>query len=217
MRKLLLLRPEPGLSASVARAKGLGLSVIACPLFKVEPLAWQVPDPAGYDALLLTSANAVRQAGPGLGRLRALPVHAVGAATAAEAAAAGLHVSSVGTSSAAELLATLPAGLRLLHLGGEQVSEGVARLDRRIVYRSAEIAQPELPPLAGLVAVVHSPRSGQRLSELADTRADTRIAAISAPAAEACGTGWQTIAVASSPDDERLLALAAELCHTPEL
>ena len=55
------------------------------PLFSVESLAWKVPDAASFDALLLTSANAVRQAGAGLTQLRGLPVHAVGAATATAA------------------------------------------------------------------------------------------------------------------------------------
>ena len=47
MRKLLLLRPEPGLSASAERARAIGLDVIACPLFRVEPVEWAAPDPAG--------------------------------------------------------------------------------------------------------------------------------------------------------------------------
>ena len=38
MRKLLLLRPEPGLSASAERARSMGLDAIACPLFRVEPV-----------------------------------------------------------------------------------------------------------------------------------------------------------------------------------
>ncbi|HEY0629709.1 MAG TPA: uroporphyrinogen-III synthase, partial [Sphingomicrobium sp.] len=68
MRKLLLLRPEPGLSASAERARALGLEVICRPLFEVEPVEWASPDPAAYDGLLLTSANAVRHGGPELGR-----------------------------------------------------------------------------------------------------------------------------------------------------
>ena len=69
MRKLLLLRPEPGLSASVTRARALGLDVIACPLFRVGPVEWALPDSARFDGLLLTSANALRNGGPGLRQL----------------------------------------------------------------------------------------------------------------------------------------------------
>lgn len=119
MRKLLLLRPEPGLSASVTRARALGLDVIACPLFRVGPVEWALPDSARFDGLLLTSANALRNGGPGLRQLVGLPVHAVGPATAEAARAAGFEVDSVGTTNVADLLNQLPANLRLLHLAGE--------------------------------------------------------------------------------------------------
>jgi uroporphyrinogen-III synthase len=216
MRKLLLLRPEPGLSASAERAKALGLEVIACPLFEIEAVGWDVPGSANYDALLLTSANAVRHAGEGLERLRSLPVHAVGEATASAASGAGLRVVNVGWAGAAELLATLPPSARLLHLAGEHLSrpDSSHRIDTRIVYRSAAIEEPALPPLKGLVAAVHSPRAGARLAELSGARHRTMIAAISPSAAEVCGGGWERVESAVRPDDESLLAVAAMLCHT---
>ena len=46
MRRLLVLRPEPGASATVERARALGLDAVAMPLFEVEPVAWDAPDPA---------------------------------------------------------------------------------------------------------------------------------------------------------------------------
>lgn len=215
MRKLLLLRPEPGLSASAERARALGLDVLTCPLFRVEPVPWQAPDPAAFDALLLTSANAVRHGGAGLDRLRALPVQAVGAATAAAAQDVGFRVEAIGEGDVIDLLARLPASLRLLHLAGENHRDpSDPRIERRIVYRSAAIAEPNLPPLQGLVVAVHSPRAGQRLAELARDRSSTTIAVISQAAAEACGTGWERVEVADLPNDNSLLALAARLCHT---
>lgn len=215
MRKLLLLRPEPGLTASAERAAALGLEFIACPLFRVEPVDWVAPDPAGYDALLLTSANAVRHGGNGLETLRHLPVHAVGAATAAAAREAGFQVRSVGSGDLGDLLAELPASLRLLWLAGEVRRGGCRdRIDTWVVYRSAPIEAPGLPSIEGLVVAVHSPRAGRRLAELAGTRDRTTIAAISAAAAEACGTGWERIEIARLPEDSGLLALAAMLCHT---
>ena len=216
MRTLLLLRPEPGLQASVQRAEALGLDVVGCPLFRIEPVEWNLPRPADYDALLLTSVNAVRCAGPGLKEYRHLPVHAVGAATAAAAAEAGLNVAGIGWAGLDELLAALPRSARLLRLAGEDRSEtaGGHSIDVRTVYRAATIADPALPPLAGLVAVVHSPRAGARLAELAPERGGTSIAAISSSAARACGEGWERIEAAVRPDDESLLALAATLCHT---
>src|SRR5687768_9453521 len=85
MRRLAILRPEPGASATVERARELGLDAFAVPLFAIEPLAWELPDSGAFDALLLTSANTVRQAGPSLERLLQLPAYAVGDATAAAA------------------------------------------------------------------------------------------------------------------------------------
>lgn len=215
MRKLLLLRPEPGLSASAERARALGLDVVACPLFRIEAVNWDVPDPAGYDALLLTSANAVRNGGPGLEYLRGLPVHAVGEATAAAAREAEFRVETVGERGAVELLGKLPKSIRLLHLAGEHhrdIEDG--RIDRNIVYRSAEIEDPVLPPLEALVIAVHSPRAGRRLAQLAGNRSRTAIAAISRAAADACGSGWERVEAAAEPNDNSLLALAASLCHT---
>jgi uroporphyrinogen-III synthase len=216
MRKLLLLRPEPGLSVSVERATAMGLDVVSCPLFRVEPVDWVAPNSAGYDALLLTSANAVRYGGTGLEALRHLPVHAVGAATAAAARGAGFHVRSIGSGDLSDLLAGLPTSLKLLWLAGEDRREAQSRegIDIRIVYRSCPIEAPVLPSLEGMVVAVHSPRAGSRLAELAGSRAGTAIAAISAAAAEACETGWERIEIAGQPDDSAVLALAAMLCHT---
>jgi len=214
MRQFLLLRPEPGLSASAEQARQLGLKVIACPLFRIEPVAWRGPDPADFDALLLTSANAVQFGGPELDRLKALPVHAVGEATAEAARKAGFGVASTGTGNAGDLLAALPSTLRLLHLAGQDHRETGRDLDRRVVYRSAAIDDPPLPPLDGLVVAVHSPRAGQRLAEFAVQRDQTMLVAISRQAADAAGHGWERIEVAGEPNDSSLLALAAMLCHT---
>ncbi|HEU0310799.1 MAG TPA: uroporphyrinogen-III synthase [Sphingomicrobium sp.] len=214
MRKLLLLRPEPGLSASAGRALALGMEPLCCPLFRVEPQDWRPPDPNEYDGLLLTSANGVRHAGPQLDALQSLPVHAVGRATAEAAREAGFDVKSCGSGDVADLLATLPA-LRLLHLAGEDHrAVDDAGIDRRIVYRSVPITEPGLPPIQGLVVAIHSPRAGARLAELAHDRNKTIVAAISDAAARACGMGWEGVAVAAEPDDESLLALAATLCQT---
>ena len=107
MKRILVLRPEPGASATVKRARERGLDAIAIPLFEVEPIAWEVPEVASYDALLLTSANAVRHGGEGLQELRALPVHAVGEATAEAAREAGFCIASTGDADVERLLGSI--------------------------------------------------------------------------------------------------------------
>ena len=216
MRKLLILRPEPGASASAERARALGLEVLICPLFAVQSIAWTAPDPARFDALLLTSANALRHAGPGLRALAVLPVVAVGEATADAARAAGFAVSHVGDAGVDALLRTLPGRQHLLHLAGEDhwTVETAHHVEHQPVYRAAMIDDPRLPDLSDLVVAVHSPRAGARLGQLAGDRSATVIAAISDAAAAACGPGWQMVEHAKRPDDMALLALAARLCQS---
>lgn len=219
MRPLAVLRPEPGASATLARAEAMGLDAFALPLFAIEPVPWTIPDPRAFDGVLLTSANAVRQAGAGLHSLNALPVHAVGKATAIAAAEAGLAVESVGSCGVEELLASLPP-LRLLHLSGEHrrtPSTPRQQLTFLPVYRSAALPDPSgLERIVGAVALIHSPRAGCRLAELLPERSRTTVAAISAAAADACGSGWERVGVAERPGDEAMLSLAATLCkHLP--
>ncbi|MCW3797767.1 uroporphyrinogen-III synthase [Sphingomonas sp. BN140010] len=212
----MVLRPQPGASATLARAAGMGLPAIAIHLFSVEPLEWQPPATGTFDGLLLTSANAPREAGPQLDLLRGLPVYAVGEATGAAARAAGLHVVEVGRGGVKELLAGVPRDLRLLHLcGADRTAEPTpVSVDCIPVYRAAPIDAPTgLDRLPGSVALVHSPRAGRRLAEVAGERQDVRVAAISKSAADACGTGWAALEAAPEPTDAALLSLAARLCQ----
>lgn len=216
MRPLVLIRPEPGLSSSADRARAMGLEVIRWPLFRIEPVAWSVPDADDFDAMLLTSANAVRQAGSGLSQVSGLPVYAVGGATAEAARQADLSVIGVGEAGVDALLQTVPANQRLLHLtGAEQAPRSVERTIRDvIVYRSVPIEGATPTALARSVIAVHSPRAGRELAARITDRAAISLAAISEAAASACGSGWEQVAIAEKPGDGPLLSLAATLCQT---
>jgi uroporphyrinogen-III synthase len=217
MRTVIVLRPEPGASATVARAAGLGLDAISIPLFIVEAVAWAVPNPAAFEALLVTSANAVRHGGAGLERLKGLPMHTVGNATADAAREAGFVVASSGNAGVDHLLDSLKPGLRLLHLCGEdrRTPAGPRQTIEAVpVYRSRAIEPRPSPQRArGAVVLVHSARAGRRLAELVEDRAMTAIAALSPAVADAVGPGWAEIQVAAEPCDDALLALAARLCN----
>lgn len=213
MSKVVVLRPEPGASATLARARAAGIDAVAIPLFAVVPMAWEAPDPNAVDALLLTSANAARHGGAGLAGLKQLPTYCVGEATAAAARKAGLKVVGTGVGDANALLEQVPGGLRLLHLTGvnHQVIPGATQL---AVYTSQTIdPPPPLDALIGGVAMVHSARAGERLAELVTDRSVIAIAAISKTAADACGGGWQQIEAIAAPTDGALLALASALCQ----
>src|SRR3954454_17808959 len=118
MTQLLILRPEPGTSATMARAKERGLDVAAVPLFVVEPVEWRCPEPSRFDGLLLTSANALRHGGEQLNSLRGPKVHAVGQATADAAGDAGFDIASTGEAGVGRLLDSIEGELKLLHLCG---------------------------------------------------------------------------------------------------
>ena len=214
MRRVLVLRPEPGATATVERARRLGIDAIALPLFEVEPIEWQVPDPDAFDGLLLTSANAVRHGGEGLARLCGLQVYAVGDVTARAAREAGFDVASVGDGGVERLLQAIDPRLKLLHLTGQDnvAANAPQTISRITVYQSRELANPgEIP--GGCVALVHSPRAGRRLAELVADRGTIAVAAISPQAADAAGSGWECVEAAETPTDDALLALAARLCN----
>ncbi|MBB3764763.1 uroporphyrinogen-III synthase [Sphingomicrobium lutaoense] len=222
MRPLVILRPEPGATLTAEKAGQMGFDeVVTAPLFKVRPVEWSPPDPDRFDAIVLTSANAARHAGAGLEPLRRLPVHAVGDATAKAARAAGLMVETVGDGGLEDLLVRLSKPRRLLHLCGQHrrtADPGEHVVVPVAVYSSVARDEPRgLDRLPGSVVCVHSPRAGKRLAELVERdgveRGATTIAAISDAAAEACGTGWEAVEVATSPDDSAVLALAKRLCE----
>jgi uroporphyrinogen-III synthase len=215
MRRVLVLRPEPGASATVARARQRGIDAFAIPLFEIEPVAWQTPDPGGFDGLLLTSANALRYGGAGLAQLRALPVYAVGEATAEAAREAGFAIAATGDGGVDRLLEGIDPDLTLLHLAGEDRAEAARKLTPITVYRARAIEPPDLSAAAGSVALVHSTRAGRRLAELVEERGSIAVVAISAAAADAAGSGWESVTSAALPTDDALLALAARLCNNP--
>ena len=220
MRRLFVLRPEPAAHRTVERARALGMDVTLIPLFELEAVEWSPPDPEQFDGILLTSANAVNMGGGQLESLRRLPVHAVGDATAVAAEVAGFGVASIGRGGVQDLLESIEPNARLVHLCGEdrrapdQPKQDISQVT---VYRARAIDDPlSIAALRNQVAVIHSPRAAARLAELVpeEDRLSVRIAAISAAAADAAGSGWADIRIASSPNDSALLALARSLCET---
>ena len=216
MRRVLVLRPEPGASATVERARERGLEAVAIPLFTVEPVEWEAPEPAGFDGLLLTSANAVRHGGDALAGLRALPVYVVGQATADAARDAGFDIAATGEADIERLLDSIEVDLRLLHPCGadrREPDQPRQRITPIPVYRANPVERLDLAAANGAVALVHSPRAGRRFAELVGDRASIAIAAISPAAADAAGSGWEAVEAAQQPRDDALLALAARLCN----
>jgi uroporphyrinogen-III synthase len=209
MTHVLVLRPEPGNARTCAALIAAGLEPVALPLFAAVPVAWSPPDPAAYDALLLTSAQAVRLAGKGLARVAGLPVVAVGAATAAAARAAGLDVAIVGDGDAAAAVSRAGKFPRLLHLAGREHVAQPGAAATSVVYASEAlpVAQETLAAAIDAVAMLHSARAAQRFALLSKDLARQRIgiAALSPAIAAAAGPGWRRVIVADRPDDHALI------------
>lgn len=223
---LVVLRPEPGSSETVAMASKLGLAPIASPVFRIEPVAWAAPDPRAFDGLLFGSANAVRHGGERLASLRDLPVYAVGPRTAEAARAAGFRIAAAGAGGLQSLFETLAGPLRLMRLGGEEqvaltLPTGIT-METHTVYRASPL--PLSPDAAaalreGAVVLLHSSAAARRLAaecrRLAIDRGAIAVAALAPAVAEAAGAGWVRVEVAPAVSDLALLAMAADMCQNP--
>ncbi len=225
--KIILLRPQPGADASAQRAREAGFDPVIAPLFVIEPVAWQMPN-GSFDAILISSANAIRHIGPQLAALLSLPVLAVGPASAEAAKQAGFGVAMIGTSDSKALLASAiasgyrnllwPTGADHIPLGPEWAESATARLTTQIVYRARAIE-----PKAGFteylrpdtVIALHSPRAAQSFADYCDKagidKARVNVAAFSSAIADAAGLGWRAVAVAAAPNDASLFLAAQSM------
>lgn len=216
--KLLILRPQPGADATARRVREAGFEPIVLPLFAIESLPFPSVSADDYDALLLTSGNAVRAAGDNLRPLGSMPCYAVGTATANALAKLSMDAEFIGTEGVNAILSTAKEnGHRmLLWLTGEDYSEpdlpGTMALDIRFVYRSAALPVPdgfEKALTSADAVMLHSSRAAQHFTTLCDNfgfaRSDITIATFSDNIADSAGTGWADIIVAPVPNDAALL------------
>lgn len=225
MTPVIVIRPEPGCSATVATAHSIGLDAEGFPLFTLMPLAWEPVDPATIDALLIGSASALRHGGQAIEHYRHLPVHVVGEATAAAARGAGFTVASTSVGGLQSVLDTIPLGTRLLRLAGAQRVDltppaGIT-ITLRIVYDSQPQPMPDaLCEVLGtpVVVVLHSGEAARHFAaechRLGVERADIHLAAMAPRIAALAGSGWASSGVARSADETALLAIAEHLCQT---
>ena len=224
---LLVVRPEPGNAATVAAARSRGLTALAAPLFRIEPVSWEPPPPERFDAIVFGSANALRAGGAGLASLARLPAYAVGEATAQAARAAGFEVVAAGNGGLRDLLPRLAADRRraILRLAGEdhvavEPPPGL-RIETLVIYAARPLP---LPPDARrclrqpAVVALHSGAAARAFAEECDrarlSRGGIALACLGQRIAEAAGDGWRTVRIAPEPTETALLALAVEMCES---
>lgn len=225
--RVLVTRPEPAASATAAALAGHGHQALLAPLLATAPRLWVAPATAPQ-ALLVTSANAVRHGGEGLLAYRSFPVFAVGPATAAALRAAGFgDVRDGGGDVAAALAAAHGAGVSaLLHLAGAdrtrtRLPAGMT-VEVRTVYAARraralpDTARAALAAGAIDVVLLYSVRSAQAFAALAEragvARGALHVAALSAKVAAAAGDGWQQVSIAATPNEAALFAAAGLVC-----
>jgi uroporphyrinogen-III synthase len=198
------------------------------PLLIIERLAVE-PALDGVQAIALTSANAV----PALDdACMALPLFAVGRASAAAARRAGhprVEQSDGDGASLARLIAArrAPAHGAILHLSGAEVRPGLAEglaeggfaVVRQAVYRARAAERLSGPAEAALRAgvdavLLFSPRTAGIFSGLIAVHglegclADTEALCLSAAVATACrDLTWRGVQVAARPDQSALVEL----------
>ncbi|TFI58008.1 uroporphyrinogen-III synthase [Sphingomonas parva] len=205
------------------RLRAMGHSVLTVPLLRVAAVE---PSPPGQrsDALVFTSSHGVRHHGFAPAQ-RDLPVFTVGDHTAEAARRAGYADVRSARGNVLTLqrliVASLPAGARIAHLGAEQPAGDLAgtlcrlgyQAEHRAVYRSQDSAPEDLEgALAALPAVeaitVHSPRAARAAAEI--VRATGWFGMVfcisSACAAEFRALGGLLVETAARPDEAALLS-----------
>jgi len=219
MVRVLVTRPQPGADATAHALRALGHDPVLRPLMAYAPCDWQPPETLP-DAVMLTSAAAVRLAGPAAAAgLQRLPALCVGPQTTSAAQQAGWQHAEMAGPDLETLYQTAAARapLRLLHLAGEHRTGAVVppglSIDTRTVY--AATLQPLADPGPVAAALLFSPRSARHFARewdrLGRARASLALVTISAACAEAAGPGWRQTVVAAAPDEPALLVALAGL------
>lgn len=221
--RILALRPEPGLTATLGKAGAMGLAITGRALSEIRAVDWECPDPEGIDGLLIGSANAILHGGPNLGHLIGKPVFAVGEATAAAARAAGFTVAMTGSGGLQGVLDAIAAPCHLLRIAGEEhvplaPPPGVT-FDKVIAYRSVPLPLDPLGPLLAsgeALVLLHSAATARHFAGECDrlglARAAIALAALGPRIAAAAGEGWRAVHIAAQPDEGTLLQLVFDLC-----
>jgi uroporphyrinogen-III synthase len=149
--RLLITRPEPDALKLRAAIEDLGYQATVEPLLRVSfENCDSIEIDGGVQALIATSRNALRalKSHAVLARARALPLFAVGKATANEARALGFEMVITGAGTGHELVTHIvsvadPAAGLLVHLAGEALATDLAaelelhgfRVLHPVVYR----------------------------------------------------------------------------------
>jgi uroporphyrinogen-III synthase len=232
---ILVMRPFPDNEKTAAALRAAGFDVLLSPLLQFEPLPFH-DDRTAYDAVVVTSANALRgvEGHPILRRLQSAPLFAVGDSTAALARQFGFTTVLSASGDSGTLLelvaAKVPTGSTLCYLAGVDISRDLATeledsgymVVTRTTYRMSKVPHFNDAARAAFAdgeigAVLHySSRSARAFVE-AVQNAGLEIAAFSLPqccisdgvAAILREAGAPRVMIAQSPDENAIFDVLA--------
>ncbi|MCU4178412.1 uroporphyrinogen-III synthase [Bosea sp. BH3] len=147
--RVFVFRPEPDAERTARIVADHGFEPMVAPLFKVVRLSDIAPE-GSFDAIVLTSGNAVPMLAEGPADWRDLPVFTVGARTAAKVREAGLDDARSADGDRNDLIdligRTLPAPAKLLMIAArdrkEDVSERLKAAGYDVALWTAYAAEP---------------------------------------------------------------------------
>jgi uroporphyrinogen-III synthase len=232
MSRVLVTRARDDAERTAEKLRGLGHQAILAPVTEIVAAGAAIPQET-FDAVLATSARALRHASADVATLADVPVFVVGEKTAAAARARGLHVEASAPDVAA-LIALLgerfASPRRLLYLAGRDRKPALEDFlragghDARVIETYRAQAATALPgdALAALSrgeidAVLHySPRSAALFLDLTKERVEasriTTLAhlALSEDVARVLrAAGCRHVRAAAAPDEQSLLETLA--------
>lgn len=228
---MLVTRPEPDASETAARLNALDIGTVIDPLLIARTLPTSLPAAAGFAALAVTSANALRALSDrgDLSTYLGLPLFAVGDRTADAARRFGFADVTSARGSADDLVALLArAGLEgpILHPAAKHQAAdlGKALAPHGIMVITAPVY--DMVPATGLgaatrdglasgaieAALFYSRRTAETFARLAADLGDrTRLGVLclsEAVAAPLIGAHFVRVALADHPSEEAMMGLA---------
>jgi len=228
--RLLITRPEEDAEPLAAALAARGVDSMIEPLIAIADVEGAAPELAGVQALLITSANGIR-AFARRSSERALPVLAVGDASAAAARRLGFAsvISAGGDVAALAKLAKAeldPKKGALLHVAGSRVAGDLAgaltgagfACRRHVLYQARPAEAFSAAAAAALAAgaldgvLLFSPRTAATFARLiakagiADICRRLAAYCLSRAVADAVsGLAWRDVVVAAAPNQDSLL------------
>ena len=226
-RAVLVTRPPPGAQATAARLAQGGFRPVLAPFLSVRACATSLPPASRLQAVVAASGNAVALPAA----YHALPLLAVGDATASRARAAGFVTVHSANGDAADLVAlaarlATPSGEPLLLATGRgqgvRLAAALRRagftVHRRAVYAAASVRRFPAPAEAAIAEGLHaalffSAATARAFARLLPPALRTRLSGadavvIGADAAAALEhLPWRALRVALRPTQDGVLAL----------